>query len=113
MKIGGLEIDIKSIKIEDMPNVQFEDIFLSCGAEVAVKLLQEFAGSEIKVPSKGFKKIERRAILEEYDGSAICIQRMARKFQTTERNIREILKNNKIETPTIGQLGLFDRKGGA
>lgn len=106
MLINGLEIDIDLLTKEDMPNEQFEDIFLSCGAEVAAKLLQEFGGSTIKVPVRGFKKIEERIIKQEYDGTAISIQRLARKFNTTEKNVRDILYAKKITPPVIGQKNL-------
>ena len=108
MKINGIEIDINSITMEDMPNEQFEDIFLSCGAEVALKLLAEFGGSKIQVPLRGFKKIEDRIIRDEYDGTAIGIQRLARKFNTTEKNIRDILYSKNATLPTEGQRQLFN-----
>ncbi len=108
MRINGIEIDINSITIKDMPNEQFEDIFSSCGAEVAVKLLADFGGSKIQVPTRGFKKIEERMIKDEYDGTAIGIQRLARKFGTTEKNIRDILYSKKYSVPAEGQTQLFN-----
>lgn len=108
MRINGIEIDINSITIEDMPNEQFEDIFSSCGAEVALKLLEEFGGSKIQVPTRGFKKIEDKIIRNEYDGTAISIQRLARKFRTTEKNIRDILYSKKYSVPAEGQTQLFN-----
>lgn len=107
MRINGLEIDINNIEKEDMPNEQFEDIFVFCGPEVVLKLLSEFGGCTIKVPRNGFKKIERKMILKEFDNTAIGIQRLARKYKTTEQNIRNILSRSRVTFPSEGQRQLF------
>ena len=109
MLINGIEINIEDIGIEDMPNSDFKDIAEVLGIEAAVKLLYFFTGNNINVPVKGFHKIERKIIAQEYDGSNQSIKRLAAKLRTTERSIRNVLESMKIEPVVEGQmnLGLF------
>lgn len=109
MKINGIEIDIEEIAAEDMPNEVFNDIAETCGVKVAVELLYYFAGNTIIVPTKGFRRIEKKIIKKEYDGSNQSIKRLARKLRLTERNIRTILSADGIEPVVEGQLNIFGK----
>lgn len=100
---------IENITVEDMPNELFEDIAVICGLDIAVALLDKFAGNEITVPKNGFEKIEKKIILTEYDGSAISIKRLARQLQQTEKTIRNILSKYRIEPAVEGQVSLFKK----
>ncbi len=98
---------IEDITVDDMPNELFRDIFQLSGKDVAVALLRDFAGNSIVVPSNGFNIIEKKIILQEYDGSSISIKRLARNLGKGESSIREILKSYKITPAENGQLNLF------
>ncbi|MDD3236833.1 MAG: Mor transcription activator family protein [Candidatus Gastranaerophilales bacterium] len=112
MIINGIEIDIEKITSDDMPNEVFQDIADMCGVEAALNLLTFFAGNTINVPLKGFSKIERKIILQEYDGSNQTIKRLARKLRMSERSVRTVLESSKITPAIEGQISLFERIGG-
>lgn len=99
---------INKLTIEDMPNESFEMLAEYCGLDVAASVLENMPGLTIFVPTNGFKKFYSRIILQEFDGTTMSIKRLALKYKTTEGNIREILKNNRVEAPVSGQIGLFE-----
>lgn len=95
------------ITIEDMPNQTFVDIAAICGLEVAVSILKNFNGNTIIVPTNGFEKIEKKIILNEYDGYTSTIQRLSRNLGIAEKTVRNVLSKYKIIPAEGGQLGLF------
>lgn len=95
------------ITIEDMPNQLFSDIAAICGLEVAVSILKNFNGNTIIVPTNGFEKIEKKIILNEYDGYTSTIQRLSRNLGIAEKTVRNVLAKYKIIPAEGGQLGLF------
>lgn len=95
------------ITIEDMPNQLFEDIAAICGLDVAVSILKNFNGNTIIVPTNGFEKIEKKIILDEYDGHTSTIQRLSRNLDITEKTVRNVLAKYKIVVPEGNQLSLF------
>ena len=99
----GLTIDTDKILIEDMPTPLFREIYMLCGAETAVLLLKHMTGSTITVPSKGFVRIIKRIILSDYDGTTESIRKICRMHKVTESYVRNVLKDNKINTPAEGQ----------
>jgi Mor family transcriptional regulator len=100
--------DIKNeLTMDDMPNESFVMLAEYCGLDVAASVLENMPGLTIFVPANGFKKFYNRIILKEFDGTTMSIKRLALKYKTTEGNIREILKNNRVEAPVSGQIGLF------
>lgn len=79
-----------------------------CGLDVAVSLLQNMKGITISVPSNGFEKIEKKIILQEYDGTTITLRKLALNLDLNEKTVRSILNNYGLET-TNGQLHLFEK----
>ena len=110
IKINNYIIDKDFITVDDMPNETFRDIVSICGMDTALKLLTKFSGNTILVPVKGFKNIEAKIILKEYDHTTLSIQRLARDLCTSESHIRDVLKANKVDVVQDGQLGLFYKK---
>lgn len=95
------------ITIEDMPNKLFADIAAICGLEVAISILRNFNGNTIIVPTNGFEKIEKKIILNEYDGYTSTIQRLSRNLGIAEKTVRNVLSKYKIIPADGEQLGLF------
>ncbi len=103
-----INFDIDIITVDDMPNQTFREIYELCGKEVAISLLQNYAGCQIQVPSRAFYNLRQRLLKAEFDGTAESIRYLARKYGFTEARVREALKAAKVEIPTEGQLGLFE-----
>jgi len=98
---------IKEITLDDMPNNDFRFLAEMCGLEIAVKLLCELPGCTFFIPKEGFKNFYARRILSEYDGTTLSLKHLSIKYNTTEGNIREILKANRVNAPVEGQIQLF------
>ncbi|MBR1943119.1 hypothetical protein IJ843_05235 [bacterium] len=106
-KFNELEIDSDTLTRDDMPTEIFEEVFDFIGAEAAVGLLYYMPGNIIQVPtSRAMYKVERRLIKENYDGTTASIRLMSRKFRISEKQVRDILKQHKIITPSVGQESL-------
>lgn len=105
MKYKGYEID--NITVEDMPNSNFETIAVLCGVDAAVSLLTNMQGNTIIVPTRGLDKVEKKIILQKYDGDPMTIKELARNLVRSERYIRDVLAQYKIEPVVDGQLRLF------
>lgn len=106
-KYNNLEIDTEELTAEDMPNEVFSEIFELCGADAAVSILINMRGNLIQVPAKGgLSKIEKKIILDDYDGTTTSIRKIARRFGITEGYIRKVLANNKIQAPLENQMPL-------
>ncbi|MBQ8476068.1 hypothetical protein IJ531_03300 [bacterium] len=102
-----MEIDSDELTKDDMPTQTFQEIFELCGVDVALALLFNMQGNVILVPtSRIFRKYESRVIKDAYDGSTASIRALARKFKITERQVREILNEHKMQVPAQGQLNL-------
>ncbi len=110
IKTQFIDFDIDIITIDDMPNSTFREIYELCGKEVAVSLLENYAGCQIQVPSRAFYYLRQRLLKAEFDGTAESIRYLARKYNFTEARIREFLKDAKVNVPVEGQLSL-DFKG--
>lgn len=79
-----------------------------CGLDVAVLLLQNLKGITISIPSNGFEQIEKKIILQNYDGSTETLKKLALTLDLNEKTVRGILKDYKLET-TDGQLSLLPK----
>lgn len=95
------------VTIEDMPNQDMVDIAEVCGIEAAVKLLSRFGGLRINIPANGLHKIDKKIILNEYDGYAQTIKRLTAKLGLTEKTVRTVLQDYKTILPEDGQLNMF------
>lgn len=107
VKIGDIEISIDDITLDDMPNQYFKDIAELCGMDVACKILSNFQGNMIQVPTRGFLKLQERIILDGYDNSAQSIKVLARKLVCSEAYIRQVIKRKWGDAPLKGQKPLF------
>lgn len=94
------------VMIDDMPNQDMKDIAEICGVEAAIKLLMNFGGLRINIPANGLNILEKRIILNEFDGHAQSIKKLASSLGTTEKTVRDILKIYQL-VPVEGQLNLF------
>lgn len=79
-----------------------------CGLDVAVLLLQNLKGITISIPSNGFEQIEKKIILQEFDGTTDTLKKLALQLDLNEKTVRGILKKYNLET-TDGQLNLFKK----
>ena len=85
-------VDIDRITIEDMPNEALREVFEYCGRDVAVSLMEHQNGGFIMMPSRPFKKLEQRLMIEEFDGSTASIRQLSRKYDISEVMLRGILR---------------------
>lgn len=100
---NGLKIDSEKLRKEDMPTEIFEEIFEICGADTALSLLIKMSGNLIQVPTRGMQKIEKKIIINDYDGTTASIRDIARRFNISEMYIRNILSESRIQTPSPNQ----------
>lgn len=112
VKIGDISIRVEDISTDDMPNQVFKDIAEICGMETACKLLTNFQGNLIQVPTRGFVNIEKKIILAGYDYSTQSIRVLARKLIVSEKYIRDVLKRSGIDAPVEGQIPAFIKQDG-
>ena len=101
VKTEHLMVDIDMITEEDMPNEALREIYGQCGRDVAVSLMESQNGIFIMMPAKPFKKLERRLMIEEFDGTCASLRKMARKYSMSEVAIREILKKAQVKIPGL------------
>lgn len=104
----NLDKIIEEITIDDMPSDDMRYLAEQIGVETVSKMLNIVPGCTFYIPMDGFRRLYSRKILSEYDGTTISIKKLAIKYNTTEGNIREILKSNRINLPSEGQIGIFD-----
>lgn len=106
-RFNELEVDPDTLTKDDMPTEIFEEVFEFIGAQAAVGLLYYMPGNIIQVPTaRAMYKVERRLIKENYNGTTASIRAMARKFRISEKQIRDILRQYKINAPSEGQESL-------
>ena len=101
VKTEHLIIDIDCITEDDMPNEALKEIYALCGKEVAVSLMENQNGIFIMMPARPFKKLEKRMMISEFDGSAASLRQLARKYSLSEVVIRDILKKANIKAPAL------------
>ena len=107
IKIGDISVKMEDITLDDMPNQYFRDIAELCGMDVACKILSKFQGNLIQVPTRGFKQLQERIILDGYDNSAQSIKVLARKLICSEKYIRDVITRKRGDAPVKGQKPLF------
>lgn len=97
----------QEVTIKDIPE-GMKLVAALCGLEVAVLLLQNLKGITISIPSNGFEQIEKKIILQEYDGKTETLKKLALNLDLNEKTVRGILKDYKLEDAD-GQLNLFPK----
>ena len=112
IQIGLLKVKTADITVEDMPTPIMKDVYELCGRDVAVKLLLFMQGNIIQVSARPWIKLQVKYIKENYDYTAHSIKKIARMIGTSEKFVRDILKDKiKIKTiPCEGQLTFDDER---
>ena len=98
----------QKITIDDIPEGTMRLVAELCGLSVAVSLMKHLKGITIAVPSNGFNRLEKRIILNEVQGSADKLKKVALNLEINEQTVREILRNYGM-TVIDGQLSLFKK----
>lgn len=76
-----------------MLNGVYETISELIGFENTVKIYENFCGSQINFPTKFFsKEFVLKEAIESYDGTSASINKIAIKYNYSERTIRKLLK---------------------
>lgn len=88
-------VDIDKITIDDMPNEALREVYEFCGRDVAVSLMEHQNGVFIMMPSRPFKKLEQRLMIEEFDGTTASLRSISRKYDISEVMLRGILRKAK------------------
>ena len=87
-----IEIDIKD-KNSTTLNGVYERISELIGFDNAVKLYENFRGSQVNFPTKLFsKEFVLQEAIKTYDGTSESINTLATKYNYSERTIRKLLK---------------------
>lgn len=106
-----LTVNIKDITRDDMPSEFLTEVYDLCGKDVALSLMVHQKGVNVFIPSRPFLKLERRLLVDEFDGTSASLRRIARKYSMSEGVIRQILKKaSRTPLPADGQIGLFDEE---
>ena len=72
----------------------YEEIAKTIGEEQTIKLYKNFRGQQITFPRRIYSiEYVSRSVRDNYDGSNV--RELARKFDYSERRIREFIKQNK------------------
>lgn len=80
---------------EPVLNGVYETMSELIGFDNTVKIYKYFAGSQINFPTKLFsKEFVLQEAIKIYDGTSISINKIATKYNYSERTVRKLLKNN-------------------
>lgn len=80
---------------EPVLNGVYETMSELIGFDNTVKIYKHFAGSQINFPTKLFsKEFVLQEAIKIYDGTSISINKIATKYNYSERTVRKLLKNN-------------------
>ena len=87
-----IDIDVKDKKSTTLNGV-YETIAELIGFDNSVKLYENFRGSQVNFPTKLFsKEFVLQEAIKTYDGTSESINRIATKYNYSERTIRKLLK---------------------
>lgn len=76
-------------------NGVYEVISELVGFDNTTKIFKHFAGSQINFPTRLFsKEFVLQEIIKSYDGTSASINKIAVKFNYSERTVRKLLKDN-------------------
>lgn len=80
---------------EPVLNGVYETMSELIGFDNTVKIYKHFAGSQINFPTKLFsKEFVLQEAIKIYDGTSTSINKIATKYNYSERTVRKLLKNN-------------------
>ena len=80
---------------EPVLNGVYETMSELIGFDNTVKIYKHFAGSQINFPTKLFsKEFVLQEAIKIYDGTSNSINKIAIKYNYSERTVRKLLKNN-------------------
>lgn len=80
---------------EPILNGVYESFSEIIGFDNTVKLYENFCGSQINFPTRLFsKEFVLQEAIKSYDGTSDSINKIAVKYNYSERTIRKLLKNN-------------------
>lgn len=89
-----IDIDVKDKKSTTLNGV-YENISELIGFDNAVKLYESFRGSQINFPTRLFsKEFVLQEAIKAYDGTSESINKIATKYNYSERTIRKLLKDH-------------------
>ncbi len=84
-----------SKKDEPVLNGIYESISELIGFDNTVKLYKHFCGSQVNFPTRLFsKEFVLREAIKAYDGTSASINKIAVKFNYSERTVRKLLKDH-------------------
>ena len=80
---------------EPVLNGVYETMSELIGVDNTVKIYKHFSGSQINFPTKLFsKEFVLQEAIKIYDGTSNSINKIATKYNYSERTVRKLLKNN-------------------
>ena len=89
-----IDIDVKDKKSTTLNGV-YENISELIGFDNAVKLYESFRGSQVNFPTRLFsKEFVLQEAIKAYDGTSESINKIATKYNYSERTIRKLLKDH-------------------
>ena len=82
----------KYITIDDMPNDDLKLFAEKVGIEKAVQTILELPGIGFVIPKKPFRAAKERYIMDNYDGSKYCLNRLALECDFTSKQVYKIIQ---------------------
>lgn len=89
-----IDIDKNNMKSSTLNGV-YETISELIGFDNAIKLYEHFHGNQVNFPTRLFsKEFVLQEAIKAFDGSSESINRIATKYNYSERTIRKLLKDH-------------------
>ncbi len=80
---------------EPILNGVYEIISELIGFDNTTKIYKHFAGSQVNFPTRLFsKEFVLQEAIKSYDGTSVSINKIAVKYNYSERTVRKLLKEN-------------------
>ena len=85
---------IKYITIDDMPNDDLRTLAEKVGVEKTVETILELPGIAFTIPKKPFRAAKEQYIMDNYDGTKYCLNKLALACDLTQKQVYKIIKKN-------------------
>lgn len=98
---------LENVTEDDMPNDELKYLACILGIPATLELIDQAPGIIINIPKNAFKLLKDKYILNNYDGTKLCMVKMAIELNVTERYIYRILKTHG-KRDAFKQIRLFE-----
>lgn len=86
---------LSKISENEMPNEDLRLVASLCGVHIAVALMEQLAGININIPKRSFMLLKKKYILENYDGTALSVKKIALECDISQRYVYMVLNSKR------------------